>query len=105
MSLYICQFSFLKTFMNLQSGHLYFLFQFLSILQTKFFPILPTACTAAEAALNGMKFFSSLQAEDGHWAEDYGGPLFLLPGIITRKVPRASSHRWSRIGQMISVLY
>ncbi|XP_015681004.1 lanosterol synthase [Protobothrops mucrosquamatus] len=49
---------------------------------TKFFPILPTACTAAEAALNGMKFFSSLQAEDGHWAEDYGGPLFLLPGLL-----------------------
>ncbi|KAM6463418.1 lanosterol synthase isoform 2-T2 [Liasis olivaceus] len=47
---------------------------------TKFFPVLPKACTAEEAALNGMKFFSDLQAEDGHWAEDYGGPLFLLPG-------------------------
>uniref|UniRef100_A0A8C2HC36 Lanosterol synthase (2,3-oxidosqualene-lanosterol cyclase) n=1 Tax=Cyprinus carpio TaxID=7962 RepID=A0A8C2HC36_CYPCA len=27
-----------------------------------------------------MDFYSRLQAEDGHWAEDYGGPLFLLPG-------------------------
>lgn len=27
-----------------------------------------------------MDFYSRLQAEDGHWAGDYGGPLFLLPG-------------------------
>ncbi|KAI7752719.1 hypothetical protein M8C21_019626, partial [Ambrosia artemisiifolia] len=29
-----------------------------------------------------LKFFSSLQGEDGSWAADYGGPLFLLPGLI-----------------------
>src|SRR3546814_3886218 len=23
-----------------------------------------------------------LQGEDGHWAGDYGGPLFLMPGLI-----------------------
>ena len=23
-----------------------------------------------------------LQCEDGHWAGDYGGPMFLLPGLI-----------------------
>ncbi|KAK4391922.1 Cycloartenol synthase 2 [Sesamum angolense] len=28
-----------------------------------------------------MRFYSSLQAEDGHWPGDYGGPLFLLPGL------------------------
>ena len=22
------------------------------------------------------------QEEDGHWAGDYGGPLFLLPGLV-----------------------
>lgn len=27
-----------------------------------------------------MRFYAALQAEDGHWAGDYGGPLFLLPG-------------------------
>lgn len=27
-----------------------------------------------------MRFYAGLQAEDGHWAGDYGGPLFLLPG-------------------------
>ncbi|KAJ3686084.1 hypothetical protein LUZ61_015248 [Rhynchospora tenuis] len=25
---------------------------------------------------------STLQAHDGHWAGDYGGPLFLMPGLI-----------------------
>ncbi|XP_074045989.1 lanosterol synthase isoform X2 [Macrotis lagotis] len=36
-----------------------------------------------------MKFYSQLQAEDGHWPGDYGGPLFLLPGLlITCRVAR-----------------
>ncbi|KAK7110458.1 hypothetical protein V1264_014327 [Littorina saxatilis] len=43
---------------------------------------LPQANTAAEAAQNGMSFYSKLQAEDGHWAGDYGGPLFLMPGLV-----------------------
>uniref|UniRef100_A0A672MKF8 Terpene cyclase/mutase family member n=1 Tax=Sinocyclocheilus grahami TaxID=75366 RepID=A0A672MKF8_SINGR len=42
----------------------------------------PAAHTAVEAALKGMDFYSRLQAEDGHWAGDYGGPLFLLPGLL-----------------------
>lgn len=29
---------------------------------------------------NGIQFFSKLQTSDGHWAGDYGGPMFLLPG-------------------------
>uniref|UniRef100_A0A8C9TXW1 Terpene cyclase/mutase family member n=1 Tax=Scleropages formosus TaxID=113540 RepID=A0A8C9TXW1_SCLFO len=29
-----------------------------------------------------MEFYQHLQAEDGHWAGDYGGPLFLLPGLL-----------------------
>ncbi|XP_059634519.1 cycloartenol synthase 2-like [Cornus florida] len=29
-----------------------------------------------------LSFYSTLQAEDGHWPGDYGGPLFLLPGLI-----------------------
>uniref|UniRef100_A0A673A5L1 Terpene cyclase/mutase family member n=1 Tax=Sphaeramia orbicularis TaxID=375764 RepID=A0A673A5L1_9TELE len=40
------------------------------------------ALTAVDAALKGMQFYSHLQAEDGHWAGDYGGPLFLLPGLL-----------------------
>ncbi|KAL7133801.1 hypothetical protein ABFS83_12G164500 [Erythranthe nasuta] len=29
-----------------------------------------------------LRFYSTLQAEDGHWPGDYGGPLFLLPGLV-----------------------
>ena len=36
-----------------------------------------------EAALkNGVSFYETLQAEDGHWPGDYGGPMFLMPGLI-----------------------
>lgn len=48
--------------------------------QSKFMSGSPAAHTAVDAALKGMNFYSHLQAEDGHWAGDYGGPLFLLPG-------------------------
>ncbi|XP_037542212.1 lanosterol synthase-like isoform X1 [Nematolebias whitei] len=49
---------------------------------SKFVPDSPAAKTALDAAMKGMKFYSRLQAEDGHWAGDYGGPLFLLPGLL-----------------------
>ncbi|KAG7258613.1 hypothetical protein CRUP_036331, partial [Coryphaenoides rupestris] len=42
----------------------------------------PAALTAVDAALKGMGFHSQLQGEDGHWAGDYGGPLFLMPGLL-----------------------
>ncbi|CAM8982019.1 unnamed protein product [Rhodiola kirilowii] len=29
-----------------------------------------------------LRFYSTLQAEEGFWPGDYGGPLFLLPGLI-----------------------
>ncbi|XP_039030288.1 cycloartenol synthase-like [Hibiscus syriacus] len=29
-----------------------------------------------------LRFFSTLQTEDGFWPADYGGPLFLLPGLV-----------------------
>jgi lanosterol synthase len=38
--------------------------------------------TPLEAARKGIQFFEKLQTEDGHWAMDYGGPLFLMPGMI-----------------------
>jgi hypothetical protein len=42
--------------------------------------VIPT--TAKEAAHKGIAFFQMLQTQDGHWAGDYGGPLFLLPGLV-----------------------
>ena len=43
---------------------------------------MPKANTPYEAALNGYKFYQNLQSEDGHWAGEYGGPMFLLPGVV-----------------------
>jgi hypothetical protein len=27
-------------------------------------------------------FYSMLHTDDGHWSGDYGGPMFLLPGLV-----------------------
>lgn len=27
-------------------------------------------------------FYSTIQAHDGHWPGDYGGPMFLMPGLV-----------------------
>lgn len=32
--------------------------------------------------LGGLQFYEQLQMEDGHWPGDYGGPMFLMPGLI-----------------------
>jgi hypothetical protein len=38
--------------------------------------------TAGEAARIGFRFFEQLQTDDGHWAGEYGGPMFLMPGLV-----------------------
>lgn len=38
--------------------------------------------TAEEASRRAIDFYTRLQEDDGHWPSDYGGPLFLLPGIV-----------------------
>jgi lanosterol synthase len=45
-------------------------------------PKLPRAKTPLEAARNGYKFYKHLQSEDGHWSGEYGGPMFLMPGLV-----------------------
>ena len=35
-----------------------------------------------QAAENGLAFYSRLQLEPGNWGCEYGGPMFLLPGLI-----------------------
>ncbi|XP_052530494.1 lanosterol synthase [Tympanuchus pallidicinctus] len=68
---------------------------------------LPAAGTAREAARNGMRFYSTLQAEDGHWAGDYGGPLFLLPGLLivchTARIPLPDGFRREMVRYLRSV--
>ncbi|PNP57105.1 hypothetical protein THARTR1_02947 [Trichoderma harzianum] len=45
-------------------------------------PALPKAETPLEAAKNGLTFFEKLQMPSGHWASEYGGPMFLLSGLV-----------------------
>ena len=45
-------------------------------------PSLPQDKDAMSAARNGFTFYKHLQAPDGHWPGEYGGPLFLLPGLV-----------------------
>eukprot|EP00897_Mesotaenium_endlicherianum_P006216 jgi/Mesen1/5622/ME000282S04782 len=43
----------------------------------------PHFTEAVESTLTrSMRYYSSIQAHDGHWAGDYGGPMFLMPGMI-----------------------
>uniref|UniRef100_A0A3Q3EHI3 Terpene cyclase/mutase family member n=1 Tax=Kryptolebias marmoratus TaxID=37003 RepID=A0A3Q3EHI3_KRYMA len=49
---------------------------------SKFVPDSPAAQTAFEAAVKGMNFFGRLQAEDGSWVGDFGGPLLIMPGLL-----------------------
>lgn len=39
--------------------------------------------TVREACHKAAHFYSMLQCDDGHWAADYGGPHFLMPGLVT----------------------
>lgn len=39
--------------------------------------------TVHEACRKAAHFYSMLQCDDGHWAADYGGPHFLMPGLVT----------------------
>jgi squalene/oxidosqualene cyclase-like protein len=55
---------------------------FLGLDVSKDAPPLPKPKSIEEATRNGIKFYEKLQTEDGHWANDYGGPLFLMPGMI-----------------------
>jgi lanosterol synthase len=45
-------------------------------------PSRPNPQSFNECARNGFEFYQSLQLSDGHWACDYGGPSFLLPGLM-----------------------
>lgn len=37
---------------------------------------------AYRAVLKGFSFYQTLQTKDGNWPGDYGGPMFLMPGLI-----------------------
>ena len=53
-----------------------------SIDLAKGLPNLPPAKTPLESARNGYEYYKHLQAHDGHWPGEYGGPMFLIPGLV-----------------------
>lgn len=59
-------------------------------------PDLPTPKTSLDSAKNGLTFFEHLQLPSGHWGCEYGGPMFLLPGMViawyVTKTPIPSAH-------------
>ncbi|KMP02262.1 hypothetical protein CIRG_10085 [Coccidioides immitis RMSCC 2394] len=60
-------------------------------------PDLPKAKKPLEAVDNGLSFFSKLQLPPGNWACEYGGPMFLLAGVVitwyVTETPIPWSHR------------
>ncbi|NOQ64711.1 MAG: hypothetical protein GQ582_09390 [Methyloprofundus sp.] len=57
----------------------------------------PQTQAVIDSLIKGMHYFSQLQSEEGHWAGDYGGPLFLLPGLLIAsyitETPFPDAHR------------
>ncbi len=45
-------------------------------------PDLPPPKKPLDAVKNGLTFFEKLQLPSGHWGCEYGGPMFLLPGVV-----------------------
>lgn len=42
----------------------------------------PTDQQCKESTRAALLFYETLQQDDGHWPGDYGGPMFLMPGLI-----------------------
>ncbi len=40
------------------------------------------ASESLSCARHGINYYQHIQEDDGHWAGDYGGPMFLMPGLI-----------------------
>ncbi|KAL3423098.1 lanosterol synthase [Phlyctema vagabunda] len=45
-------------------------------------PELPPAKSPLDSVKNGLEFFQHLQLPPGNWGCEYGGPMFLLPGLV-----------------------
>ena len=43
--------------------------------------VLPKPTNPLESATNGLLFYKQLLSDEGHFAGEYGGPMFLIPGL------------------------
>ncbi|VDC00966.1 unnamed protein product [Peniophora sp. CBMAI 1063] len=68
-------------------------------------PSLPKARTPLDAARNGYDFYKHLQANDGHWAGEYGGPMFLVPGLVIGSYVSGMSFKDEERLEMIRYLF
>jgi len=34
--------------------------------------------------IRAVRFYSTIQTQDGYWPGDYGGPMFLMPGLVSK---------------------
>jgi len=55
----------------------------------------PAESLVVQSLRKGIAFYQTLQCQDGHFAGDYGGPLFLLPGLVVT---------WYVTGQLESLI-
>jgi squalene/oxidosqualene cyclase-like protein len=60
--------------------------------------------TAMDAARKALSYYQMIQCEDGHWAGDYGGPMFLMPGLIIVLYVTGSSFDDGAEGAMLHYL-
>ncbi|KAK3501384.1 terpenoid cyclases/protein prenyltransferase alpha-alpha toroid [Neurospora crassa] len=57
-------------------------------------PELPKATNPLDAVRNGLTFFEKLQLPEGHWGCEYGGPMFLLPGVVIARYVTKNPVPW-----------
>ncbi|KAH6575441.1 hypothetical protein BASA60_005028 [Batrachochytrium salamandrivorans] len=74
----------------------------LGILQDK--TVFKQPSTALDAARNGLRFFRQLQTPDGHFAGEYGGPMFLIPGLVIAMYISGASYPPGYVEELIRYL-
>lgn len=60
---------------------------------------------ALATAASGINFYQTLQMDDGHWAGDYGGPMFLMPGMIITMYVTGTPIDLRKRDEMLRYLY
>lgn len=61
--------------------------------------------SALQGTLTALNYYLSLQADDGHWPGDYGGPMFLLPGAVITSFVTKFQFKDEEKEQMIRYLF
>jgi hypothetical protein len=46
------------------------------------------------ALKRAIRFYSTQQTHDGHFAGDYGGPMFLMPGLVRLVASQGETLLW-----------